>query len=140
MKSLITIWILTVILGFPGCIFSSAKAHTLLVNFIDWYTISCPSNVLFATVNALFCCILVDTPSINVYDRINWFYWATKSIRFLVTPDQLITNIPALHSQFSIVYCTSFCAGMSFHVARKTFFSIVPSSAKNTCIGTMQAK
>ena len=52
----------------------------------------------------------------------------------------MLENEPALHSTFVRVNWTSFWAGMSFQVAKKTFFSMLPSSPKKTWMGTMQAK
>ena len=41
----------------------------------------------------------------------------------------------AVHSTFSMVYCSSLAAGMSFQVARNVFFSMAPSSVKKMCNG-----
>lgn len=52
----------------------------------------------------------------------------------------MLRTIPALHWMLANVYWTSFWAGISFHVARKTLLSICPSSVKKTFTGTRQAK
>lgn len=106
-------------LGLPGWMRSSASTQMPLVSFRDWYSMSCPSTFLLATVKMLLLCSLLLTAS------------GGQRHPQSVTGEGLGAGegqygwsegcsgvLPALRGQSLIWNWASFSLGMSFHVAR----------------------